>query len=63
MNVYRNGELVETSIEFGPSSRQGSHRVSNVADYSVDQKISAQLGIIELHEVVPIVVKRVILYK
>lgn len=58
MNVYRNGELIETSTEVGPTSRLGSYRASNVEYYSMDQKISAQLGIIDLHEVVQIPVEK-----
>ena len=58
MNIYRNGELVETSTEFGPSSRHGSYRVSNFTYYTMDQKISAQLDVIDLYEIVPISVKK-----
>ena len=58
MNVYLNGELIETSTEFGPSSRPGSYRISNFAYYSMDQKISAQLGTIDLYEIIPVEVKR-----
>ena len=58
MNVYLNGELIETSTEFGPSSRPGSYRVTNFAYYSMDQKISAQLDTVDLYEIVPIEVKR-----
>ena len=57
MNVYRNGELLETQQVFGLLPR-AELTVSNFARYSMDQSISTTSEVLALEEVITVDVKK-----